>query len=164
TASGIAPRSAATTAGSQAASASRPPAESLSTPGRPAIRGRSSPGARCAWTHDPPTEKETTPIPLPADRLRGEFPALETGIHLLSHSLGPVPRGARQALETYVDLWERQVREDVWVEHWWDLSGEVGDLIARVLGGKPGTVQVQPNTSVALSTVISCLDLGAGRR
>jgi len=103
-------------------------------------------------------------MPLPADRHRGEFPALETGIHLLSHSLGPVPRAARRALLTYVDLWERQVREDVWTEHWWDLSAEVGDLIARVLGGRPGTVQVQPNTSVALSTVISCLDLGAGRR
>jgi len=75
-----------------------------------------------------------------------------------------VPRAARRALLTYVDLWERQVREDVWTEHWWELSAEVGDLIARVLGGRPGTVQVQPNTSVALSTVISCLDLGAGRR
>ena len=103
-------------------------------------------------------------MPLPADRHRGEFPALETGIHLLSHSLGPVPRAARRALGTYVDLWERQVREDVWAEHWWGLSGEVGDLIARVLGGRPGTVQVQPSTSVALSAVISCLDLGAGRR
>jgi len=34
-------------------------------------------------------------MPLPADRHRGGFPALETGIHLLSHSLGPVPRAAR---------------------------------------------------------------------
>jgi kynureninase len=103
-------------------------------------------------------------MPLPADRRRDDFPALQTGIHLLSHSLGPVPRAARTALATYVDLWEGQVREDVWTQHWWDLSGQVGDLIARVLGGRPGTVQVQPNSSVALSTVISCLDAGPGRR
>jgi kynureninase len=103
-------------------------------------------------------------MPLPAHRRRGEFPALATGIHLLSHSLGPMPAATRGALASYVDLWTRQVREDVWTEHWWGLSTEVGDLIARVLGGRPGTVQVQPNTSVALATVISCLDFGSGRR
>jgi kynureninase len=103
-------------------------------------------------------------MPLPADRLRHEFPALETGIHLLSHSLGPVPRGTRTALGAYIDLWERQVREDVWADYWWDLSREVGDLIAHVLGASPGTVQVQPNTSIALASVISCLNLGEAER
>jgi kynureninase len=99
-------------------------------------------------------------MPLPADRFRQEFPALETGIHLLSHSLGPVPRATRRALGEYADLWERQIREDVWADHWWDLSRDVGDLIARVLGGRPGTVQIQPNTSIALASVISCLNPG----
>ena len=103
-------------------------------------------------------------MPLPSHRLREEFPALRSGIHLLSHSLGPAPRAARQALGTYLDLWERQIEDDVWTEHWWGLSREIGDLIARVLGGRPGTVQIQPNTSVALGVVASCFDFGQGRR
>jgi kynureninase len=98
------------------------------------------------------------------DRRRDEFPALATGIHLLSHSLGPVPRAARAALSLYVDEWERQIGQEPWTARWWDLSREVGDRIARLLGAAPGSVQVQPSTSVALSAVISCLDFGAGRR
>src|SRR5207245_7998622 len=97
-------------------------------------------------------------MPLPPDRHREEFPALRTVIHLLSHSLGPAPRAARRALDTYFELWERQILDDVWPEHWWGLSREIGDMIARVLGGRPGTVQVQPNTSVALGVVASCFD------
>ncbi len=98
------------------------------------------------------------------DRRREEFPALAAGIHLLSHSLGPVPRAARAALSRYLDEWEGQIGEEPWTACWWDLSREVGDRIARLLGAAPGSVQVQPSTSVALSTVISCLDFGAGRR
>ncbi|MDX6304041.1 MAG: hypothetical protein QOI77_1010, partial [Blastocatellia bacterium] len=31
------------------------------------------------------------------NRRREEFPTLASGIHLLSHSLGPVPRAARES-------------------------------------------------------------------
>jgi len=98
------------------------------------------------------------------DRRRDEFPALRTGIHLLSHSLGPVPRAARSRVAAYFDQWEGQIQEDAWGRHWWDLPGQVGDRLARVLGGAPGSVQVQPNTSTALAAVISCFDFTAPRR
>src|SRR5205823_578017 len=54
--------------------------------------------------------------------------------------------------------------EDAWATSWWELSERVGDRIARLLGGASGSVQVQPNTSVALSVVASCFDFGAGGR
>ena len=98
------------------------------------------------------------------DRRREEFPTLASGIHLLSHSLGPVPRAAREAMLAYTDAWERHTSEDAWATSWWELSERVGDRLARLLGGARGSVQVQPNTSVALSVVASCFDFGAGGR
>jgi kynureninase len=98
------------------------------------------------------------------DRRREEFPTLASGIHLLSHSLGPVPRAAREAMLAYTDAWERHTSEDAWATSWWELSERVGDRLARLLGGAHGSVQVQPNTSVALSVVASCFDFRAGGR
>jgi kynureninase len=99
------------------------------------------------------------------DRRRAEFPALERGIHLLSHSLGPVPRAARAALAGYLEVWENQIAADPWAaDAWWDLPRRTGDRIARLLGAPPGSVQVQPNASVALSVAASCLDFSGPRR
>src|ERR687886_496898 len=98
------------------------------------------------------------------DRRREEFPTLASGIHLLSHSLGPVPRAAREAMLAYTDAWERHTSEDAWATSWWELSEKVGDRIARLLGGAQGSVQMQPSASVALSAVASCFDFGAGGR
>lgn len=44
------------------------------------------------------------------------------------------------------------------------MSARVGDRIAGILGGAPGSVQIQPNASIALSAVISCFDFTAGKR
>ena len=92
------------------------------------------------------------------DRRRDEFPTLDSGIHLLSHSLGPVPRAARDSMIAYYDAWEHHTSEDAWATSWWELSATVGDQIAMILGGENGSVQIQPNASVALSTVASCFD------
>ena len=98
------------------------------------------------------------------NRHREEFPTLASGIHLLSHSLGPVPRAARESMLAYCDAWENHTSEDAWATSWWELSRRVGDRIARVLGGSPGSVQIQPNASIALATVASCFDFKASRR
>src|SRR5215211_6316283 len=90
------------------------------------------------------------------NRHRTEFPTLASGIHLLSHSLGPVPRTARESMLEYIDAWEHHTSEDAWATSWWELSRRVGDRIARILGGSPGSVQIQPNASIALATVASC--------
>ena len=100
----------------------------------------------------------------PFNRRREEFPTLATGIHLLSHSLGPVPRAARQSMLDYYDAWEHHTSEDAWATNWWELSQLVGDRIAGILGGAPGSVQIQPNASIALATVASCFDFATMKR
>ena len=92
------------------------------------------------------------------NRRRGEFPTLASGIHLLSHSLGPVPRAARESMLAYCDAWEHHTGEDAWATSWWELSQLVGDRLARIIGGAPGSVQIQPNASIALASVTSCFD------
>jgi kynureninase len=105
-----------------------------------------------------------SPVP-PLDRKRAEFPALARGIHLLSHSLGPVPRAAPAALAGFLQRWEDQIAADPWAaDAWWDLPRRAGERIARLLGAPPGSVQVQPNASVALSVAASCVDFSGPRR
>jgi kynureninase len=98
------------------------------------------------------------------NRRREEFPTLTTGIHLLSHSLGPVPRAVRASMLDYCDAWEHHTSEDAWATSWWELSQRVGDRLAQILGGTPGSVQIQPNASIALSSVASCFGFGTNRR
>ena len=98
------------------------------------------------------------------DRRRDEFPSLGRWLHLLSHSLGPMPRGARESLYRYLRRWEDYGSDNAWKAEWWDLSTRVGDHLALLLGAAPGSVQVQPNATVAESTVASCLDFRSGRR
>src|SRR5438445_6769338 len=98
------------------------------------------------------------------DRRREEFPTLASGIHLLSHSLGPVPRKARESMLAYYDAWEHHTSEDAWATSWWEMSAQVGDHIAGILGGDAGSVQIQPNASIALSSVASCFDFTSSSR
>ena len=98
------------------------------------------------------------------NRRREEFPTLASGIHLLSHSLGPVPHAARESMLAYYAAWEQHTSEDAWASSWWEMSARVGDGIARLLGGAPGSVQIQPNASIALSSVASCFDFDVGGR
>ncbi|MCU1268330.1 MAG: Cysteine desulfurase [Acidobacteria bacterium] len=98
------------------------------------------------------------------NRRREEFPTLAAGIHLLSHSLGPMPRASRDSMLAYCDAWEHHTSEDAWAHAWWELSQRVGDRLARIIGGAPGSVQIQPNASIALGSVASCFDFAAARR
>jgi kynureninase len=98
------------------------------------------------------------------NRRREEFPTLTSGIHLLSHSLGPVPRATRDSMLAFYDAWEHHTSEDAWAKSWWEMSAHVGDRIATILGGARGSVQVQPNASIALSSVLSCFDFTSTKR
>src|SRR5882724_392334 len=98
------------------------------------------------------------------NRRREDFPTLASGIHLLSHSLGPVPRVTRESMLAYYEAWEHHTSEDAWATSWWEMSTAVGDRIAKILGGDPGSVQIQPNASIALSSVLSCFDFTSSKR
>jgi kynureninase len=98
------------------------------------------------------------------DRRRSEFPSLERWIHLVSHSLGPMPARARDSMSQYLRRWNDYGSENAWKAEWWELSREVAARLARLLGASADSVQVQPNASVALSAVASCLNFERGPR
>ncbi len=58
----------------------------------------------------------------------------------------------------YYEAWEHHTSEDAWAASWWEMSTRLGDRIAQLLGGGSGSVQIQPNASIALSSVASCFN------
>lgn len=96
-------------------------------------------------------------------RWRSEFPIVETCTYLVSHSLGAMPRRTRVALAEYADTWEaRGVR--AWHEGWWELGRATGDLLAPILGVRPGTISMHQNVSVAMGIIGSCYRYDGPRR
>jgi kynureninase len=94
---------------------------------------------------------------------RPEFPIVETCAYLVSHSLGAMPRRAREHLGTFADQWDqRGVR--AWHEGWWEIGRETGNLLAPLLGVAPGTVAMHQNATVAQSIVASCFSFDGARR
>jgi kynureninase len=86
---------------------------------------------------------------------RSEFPILEHTTYLVSHSLGPMPRGAEERLKEFARMWaERGIR--AWAEGWWDAPSRVGDQVGRIVGAPPGSTVMQQNVSIAEAIVLSC--------
>jgi kynureninase len=88
--------------------------------------------------------------------LRDEFPTLSKGVHLISHSLGPMPRAARGHAEAFLDEWEND-SINAWAK-WLPAVRGLADVIAGVIGVKPGTIAMLPNVSIVQSVVASCFD------
>ena len=79
---------------------------------------------------------------------RKEFPSLEGCVHLISHSLGAMPRRAADDLAEFARLWvERSIT--AW-EVWLPEVERAGARIGRLLGAPEGTVTM--NTLQAAST------------
>jgi kynureninase len=75
---------------------------------------------------------------------RKEFPTLETTVHMISHSLGAMPRRTFDSLQEYAETWAaRSIR--AWEEGWWEMPVKVGDLIGKIIGAGPGEVVMQQN-------------------
>jgi kynureninase len=87
---------------------------------------------------------------------RDRFPILATTTYLNNNSLGAMPGEVARRLQSYASLWaERGVR--AWAEEWWPLPVEVGDLVAPLLGVRPGTVSMHTNVTLATAVFLSCL-------
>ena len=99
------------------------------------------------------------------DRLlvwRKEFPILSSTTYLISNSLGAMPRGVYGKLHDYAETWAtRGVR--AWADSWWEMPATLGDVIAPLIGAKPGEVTMHPNISLLQSILISCFDF-TGKR
>ena len=99
----------------------------------------------------------------PLLKWRAEFPIVETCAYLVSHSLGAMPRRAREHLRTFADQWDqRGVR--AWHEGWWEIGRETGNLLAPLLGVPAGTIAMHQNATVAQSIVASCFSFDGARR
>ena len=50
-----------------------------------------------------------------------------------------------------------------WGEGWWEMAAETGDLLAPLLGVRPGAVSMHQNVAVAAAIFLSCIDYPAER-
>lgn len=93
---------------------------------------------------------------------RSEFPILESTVYMVSHSLGAMPRRARDSMNEYADTWaSRGIL--AWEEGWWEMPRTVGDLAGKIIGAGPGEVIIEPNVSVCQAIVLSAFDWSAKR-
>lgn len=93
---------------------------------------------------------------------RKEFPILDNTIYMISHSLGAMPRRARERMQEYADMWStRGIRS--WEEGWWMMATTVGDMIGKIIGAGEGEVVMHPNVSVCQSIIASCFDFKGKR-
>ena len=95
-------------------------------------------------------------------RHRAKFPILASTNYLISNSLGAMPSAVRDSLATYADQWAtRGVR--AWAEGWWNLPGDVGDVIGGIIGAGRREVGMHLNVTSAVMSFLSALDW-SGRR
>ena len=73
-----------------------------------------------------------------------------TLIYLDGNSLGRQPREAREIVDQVMSPeWSERLIGS-WNDRWWDLQLDLGDLLAPLLGARPGEVVVSDSTSVNL--------------
>lgn len=95
---------------------------------------------------------------------RDEFPVVGRKAYLISASLGPVSGRAKRRLQDYVDAWEDLgAPEPVWFRRIFPEIRQVKALFGALIGADPAEVAITTNVSMALSSVLSCLDLSGER-
>lgn len=87
---------------------------------------------------------------------RAKFPALETCVHLISHSLGCVPAKTKDDLAEYVDLWATR-SITAWSE-WLPEVDAAAARLARIISAPAGTVTMLPNVSTIMAVLASCFE------
>src|SRR5207302_3957892 len=100
----------------------------------------------------------------PLESYRDEFPVTKRKAYLISASLGPVSNRARRYLDGYLDAWAAKGAPDhVWFEDIFPQMGRLKRTFASMIGADAGEVAITLNVSLALSTIMSCLDFSARR-
>ena len=89
---------------------------------------------------------------------------LERKTYLISASLGPVSRRARELLDGYLDAWATKGAPDhVWFEDIFPAMATLKRSFSALAGCDEDEVAITTNISVALATVASCMDF-TGKR
>jgi len=86
---------------------------------------------------------------------------LPDGTYLLSHSVGCLPRAAREAAERFFGLWAAR-GGGAW-DGWLASIGDFQKSLATLLNGEAAEFCPQPNISSALSKILSSLPRRAGK-
>ena len=93
---------------------------------------------------------------------RKEFPILDKTVYLINNSLGAMPRAVYDNLKTYADIWSsRGVR--AWEEGWWELTNEIGNILADIINAPKDTVSMHQNVTIAEAIVLSCFEFKSRR-
>ena len=93
---------------------------------------------------------------------RAEFPSLEACTHLISHSLGAMPKAARTFATQFLDEWEND-SITAWGK-WLPAVRSLADVISGVLGVESGSTLILPNVSIIQSTVASCFTFDGSQK
>ncbi|MBS2039216.1 aminotransferase class V-fold PLP-dependent enzyme [bacterium] len=94
---------------------------------------------------------------------RDQFPILGSKNYLASHSLGAMPSGTREELQRYADLWASQGIL-AWDGEWWQVIGEFGGRLERILGACAGTIVPCLNVTLGFAAIASCMRYTPERR
>jgi kynureninase len=99
----------------------------------------------------------------PLLRWRKHFPILSRSTYLISNSLGAMPREVYADLREYADSWARRgVR--AWNEGWWSLQSGSADVVAPLIGARPGQLSMHTNVTLAQAQLASSLTFSGRRR
>jgi kynureninase len=102
--------------------------------------------------------------PSDLEAYRDEFPVLAKKAYLISASLGPVSNRGRRFLDEFVDAWATKGAPDpVWGEDVFPRMGQLKRTFGGMVGAGPDEVAITVNVSLALSSILSCLDLSGPR-
>lgn len=93
---------------------------------------------------------------------RAEFPSLEGCTHLISHSLGAMPKAARTYANQFLDEWEKD-SITAWGK-WLPAVRSLGDVISDVLGVPNGSTLILPNVSSVQAAVASCFTFDGSQK
>ncbi len=94
--------------------------------------------------------------------LRGQFPILERSVYMNSNSLGAMPRGVFNAMESFASTWAtRGVR--AWHEGWWEMPVTTGNLLCDILHAPHGSISMHQNVTIAEAVLLSSFEF-TGRR
>ena len=97
-------------------------------------------------------------------RWREEFPAVQNGVFLGAHTLAPLSRRARAAVDRFLDLWESKASAElVWFEDIIPEMRRLEVLYARLIGADPDEVALSPSVSTGLSSLASCIRFDGDR-
>lgn len=90
--------------------------------------------------------------------LRDEFPAVRDTVFLGAHTLAPLSRPVRAAVDRFLDLWQTEASAElVWFDHVIPEMRRLEARYAELIGADPDEVVLTPSVSTGLSSVATGL-------